>query len=160
MWYEHVTLLISSSLHCFRFRKKNYFHYFLSCISTDNTSKTCSRLWITYRSLILGLPRPLTCVFGRFAVHGPRMGTPLESTLGLSRVALIRGLSWTRIRTCWTHWSGRVVGITCVRLHHVRLWRVSLRWHLAWVDGSSGSAALVRRGLLEIHVWLKSSPKK
>lgn len=113
-----------------------------------------------HRFLIPCLPRPLTCVFGRFAMHGPRMGTPLPSILWLSRVALIRGLSWTRIWTCRTHWTGRVIGITWGRLHHVHLWGVSLRWHLARVAGSSGSAALVRRGLVKIHVWVKSSPKK
>lgn len=113
-----------------------------------------------HRSIVLCLPRPLTRVFGRFAVHRSRRGTPLPSILRLSRVALIRGLSWTRIRTCRTHWTGRVIGITCVGLHHVHLWGVTLRWYLARVAGSSGTAAVVRRGLLKIHDWLNSSPKK
>lgn len=103
---------------------------------------------------------PLTCVFGRFSIHRPRRGSPLPSVLWLSRVPLIRGLSLTRIGTCSTHWTRGVVGITCIRLHHVHLWGVTLRRHLARVTGSSWAAALVRRGLIEIHVWVKSSPKE
>lgn len=104
------------------------------------------------RSLVLCLGRALTCVFGRFAVHGPRLGTPLPSILRLSRVALIRGLSWAGIRTCRTHRTGRVSRIPRGRLHDVGLWGVSLGWQVAWVAGSGGTAALVRRRLLKVHV--------
>lgn len=112
------------------------------------------------RSFVFCLLRPLTCVFGRFAIRRSRIGTPLPSMRRLSMVALIRGLSWTRIWTCRSHWTRRVILITCVGLHHVWLWGVTMRWHLARVAGSSGTAAVVRRGLLKIHDWLKSSPKK
>lgn len=103
---------------------------------------------------------PLTCVFGRFSVHRPRWGSPLPSVLWLSRVPLIRGLSLNRIRTCSTHWTRGVAGITYIRLHHVPLRGVTLRRHLARVTGSSWAAALVWRGLIEIHVWVESSPKE
>lgn len=73
------------------------------------------------------------CVFRSFPIHRPRRGSPLPAILWLSRVPLIRRLSWSRIRTTRAHWSGRIVRVTWIR-------RVTLRWCLDRVSWSSGAS--------------------
>lgn len=98
------------------------------------------------------------CVFGSFPVHRPRRGPPLPAKLWLSRVPLIRRLSWARIRTSGPHCSRRVVRVSRIRLRHVHPCRVTLRWvawwrwALNWVAWSCGTIVWIWRGLLKIHL--------
>lgn len=98
------------------------------------------------------------CVFGSFPIHGPGRRPTLPAKLRLSSIP-IRRLSWSRIRTARSHWSGRVVRVSWVRLLHVhrvsllRIRWVALRWWaLGWVTRSSWAIAWVWRWVL--HVWL------
>ena len=115
-----------------------------------NTVRTCTNLFCVL---------PLTCVFGSFPIHRPRRRSPLPAILWLSRVALIRRLSWARIRTSRSHWSRRVVRVSWIWLCHVHRWRVTLRYPLAWVAWSWGGIVCVWRGLLKIHLWCGERPK-
>lgn len=108
------------------------------------------------------LLQPLTCVFGRFPVHGPRRGPPLPAVRLLSGVALVRRLtrawigppwSWVRasgarVLSPGTHLSSRVVGVGLVHVHRRR----EALGRVAWSAGG-----VVGRGLLVVHLRVEQS---